>query len=132
MTAIDCTDCSLAIEIGDGVKRALVRHFAAFIAGQLAIRGMGATVTVAGTPDKIDGEAWRLAARVLREVRADIDGALDETLLAPDPQKTVQQILSAAVEIAVRDIEQHYLGDDLFGLAGLIEKRGIDELGTAR
>jgi GGDEF domain-containing protein len=132
MTAIDCTDCSLAIEIGDGVKRALVRHFAAFIAGQLAIRGMGATVTAAGTPDKIDDEAWRLAARVLREVRADIDGALDETLLAPDPQKTVQQILSAAVEIAVRDIEQHYLGDDLFGLAGLIEKLGIDELGTAR
>jgi len=129
MTAIDCTDCSLAIEIGDGVKRALVRHFAAFIAGQLAARGV--STPAEGAPDKIEGEAWRLAARVLREVRADIDGAVDETLLAPDPQKTVQDILAAAVEIAVADIEQHYMRDDLFGLAGLIEKLGIDELGAA-
>jgi hypothetical protein len=131
MTAIDCTDCSLAIEIGDGVKRELVRHFAAFIAGQLAARGMSTPATADGALDKIDGEAWRLAARVLREVRADIDGALDETLLAPAPQQTVQDILAAAVEIAVGDVERDYLRDDLFGLAGLIEKLGIDEFGAA-
>jgi hypothetical protein len=131
MTAIDCTDCYLAIEIGDGVKRELVRHFAAFIAGQLAARRMSTPATAEGALDKIDSEAWRLAARVLRAVRSDIDGALDETLLAPDPQQTVQDILAAAVEIAIGDIEQHYLRDDLFGLAGLIEKLGIDERGTA-
>lgn len=120
MAAIDCTDCYLGIEIGDGVKRALVRHFANFIAAQVAARHVAARTEA--TLDKIDRDAWRLAARVLNEVEADIDGALDETLLAPDPQSTVQDILAATVETAVAETEQHYLRDDLFGLAGLLEK----------
>ena len=129
MTAIDCNDCYLAIEIGDGVKRALVRHFTAFIAAQLAARGM--TAPAEGALEKIDGEAWRLTARVLHEVRTEIDGALDETLLAPDPQRSVHDILAGAVEIAVGETEQHYLDDDLFGLAGLVEKFASGELGAA-
>lgn len=129
MMAIDCTDCYLAIAIGDGVKRALVRHFAGFIAGELAARGI--TTRNDAALEKIDRDAWRLAARVLREVDTEIDGALDETLLAPDPQKSVQDILTATVEIAVGDIEQHYLGDHLFGLTGLIEKFGADDRDAA-
>ena len=129
MTAIDCTDCYLAIEIGDGVKRALVRHFAGFIAGQLAARDVVAAWTETGL-EKIDRDAWRLAARVLSEVESEIDGALDETLLASDPQKTVQEILTTTIETSVAEIEQHYLRDDLFGLAGLIEKFTGDDLGA--
>jgi hypothetical protein len=130
MTAIDCTDCYLAIEIGDGVKRALVRHFAGFIAGTLAARGIAAGTEAA--LEKIDGDAWRLAARVLREVDAEIDGALDETTLAPDPQKSVEDMLAAAVEIAVAQTEQHYLGDDFLGFAGLLEKFASGERGPSR
>lgn len=129
MIAIDCSDCYLAIEIGDGVKRALVRHFGGFIAERLAACGIAARTGAAR--EKIDRDAWRLAARVLREVDTELDGALDETLLAPDPHKTVHDILAAAVEIAVGDIEQHYLRDDLFGLACLIEKFGADDRGSA-
>lgn len=129
MTAIDCSDCYLAIAIGDGVKRALVCHFAGFIAGHLAAREAAAQTDAAR--EKIDRDAWRLAARVLNEVEAEIDGALDETLLAPDPQKTVQDILAAAIERAVADTEQHYLGDDLFGLTGLLEKFAGDDFGAA-
>lgn len=129
MTAIDCTDCSLAIEIGDGVKRALVRHFSGVITGQLAARGL-ATRTDAAR-EKIDRDAWRLAARVLNEVAAEIDGALDETLLAPDPQKRVQDILSAAIEIAAAEAERRYLGDEAFGFDGLIEKLTGDDFGAA-
>jgi hypothetical protein len=119
MTAIDCTDCYLAIEIGDGVKRALVRHFAGFIAGELTARGL---VHGRASMEEIDRDAWRLAARALREVEAEIDGALDESLLAPNPQQTVQDILAAAIEIAVSGSEQHYLRDELFGFSALIEK----------
>ncbi len=119
MTAIDCTDCYLAIEIGDGVKRALVRHFAGFINVRLTASGVSAPSETAA--EKIDRDAWRLAARVLNEVESEIDGALDETLLASDPQRTVQEILAAAVEAAVADAEQDYLGDALFGFAGLLE-----------
>ncbi len=129
MTAIDCTDCYLAIEIGDGVKRALVRHFAAFITGRLAVRDVAAQTDAA--IEKIDREAWRLAAGVLYEVEAEVDGALDETLLAPDPQKTVQAILTAAIEIAVKESELHYLSDAIFGIAGFIEKLDADDLGAA-
>jgi phosphoglycolate phosphatase-like HAD superfamily hydrolase len=129
MTAIDCTDCYLAIEVGDGVKRALGHHFAGFIAGELAARGLTAQTEAA--LEKIDRDAWRLAARVLREVEAEIDGALDETLLAPDPQKTVEEILAAAVEIAVAETEQRYLGDDPFGFAGLLEKFTGGDFGNA-
>jgi hypothetical protein len=126
MTAIDCTDCYLAVEIGDGVRRALVRHFTGFIAGHLAVRDV-ATRTEAAL-DKLDRDAWRLAARVLHAVETEVDGALDETLLAPDPQKTVQDILAAAVEIAVAETEQHYLGDDRFGFARLLGKFTGDDL----
>jgi hypothetical protein len=129
MTAIDCTDCYLAIAIGDGVKRALVRHFAGFIASQLAARDVATRTETA--LEKIDRDAWRLAARVLSEVEAEVDGALDETLLAPDPQKTVQDILTAAIETAVAESEQHYLRDDLFGLTGLLEKFAGDDLDAA-
>ena len=129
MTAIDCTDCYLAVEIGDGVKRTLVRHFARFIAGHLAARGV--TSPTEAALDKIDRDAWQLAARVLHEVETEIDSALDETLLAPDPQKTVQDILAAAVEIALAETEQHYLGDDRFGFARLLAKFIGDDLDAA-
>jgi hypothetical protein len=125
MKAIDCTDCYLAIEIGDGVKRALVRHFAGFIGDRLGARAMPARDTVAA--DKIDRDAWRLAGKVVREVEAEVAGALDETLLAPDPQKSAQEILAAAVEASVAAIEQQYLADDLFGIAALSAKlRQVD------
>jgi hypothetical protein len=129
MTAIDCTDCYLAIEIGDGVRRSLVRHFTRFITGQLAAREVVAQTEAAS--EKIDRDAWRLAARVLHEVEGEVEGALDETLLAPDPQRTVQDILSAAVEAAVQGIELHYLTDDVFGFASLLEKFSADDLGAA-
>src|SRR6202000_352464 len=107
MTAIDCSDCYLTIEIGDGVKRALIRHFAGFIAAQLATRDVVAKSDTAH--DKIDRASWRVAARALEEGGAEIEGALDETLLAPDPQKTVQEILSATVETVAADVAEHYL-----------------------
>jgi hypothetical protein len=128
MTAIDCTDCYLTIEIGDGVKRALVRHFTGFITGELAARAVAAQTQAA--LERIDRDAWRLAARVLHEVETEVEGALDETLLAPDPQKTVQDILTAAVETAVQGIERHYLDDDAFGFGGLLEKFSADDLGA--
>ncbi len=126
MTSIDCSDCYLSIAIGDGVKRALVRHFAGFIATQLAAREVSAQSETAH--DKIDRDAWRLAARVLNEVETEIDGALDETLLSSDPQKTVQDILAAAVDAAATEAEQYYLHDDLFGFASLLDKFGNDDL----
>ncbi|HWE72934.1 MAG TPA: hypothetical protein VG328_07225 [Stellaceae bacterium] len=128
MTPIDCSDSYLSIAIGDGVKRALVRHFTGFISGQLAARAVSAQSDTAH--DKIDRDAWRLAARVLHEVDAEIDGALDETLLSPDPQQTVQDILAAAIESAAAEAEQHYLHDDLFGFASLLDKFGRDDLGV--
>lgn len=129
MTAIDCTDCYLAVEIGDGVKRALVRHFTHFIGGHIAARDVSAQTEAA--LDKIDRDAWRLTARVLHAVESEIDGALDETLLAPDPQKSVQDILAATIETAVAETEQHYLGDDRFGFARLLARFTGDDLDAA-
>ncbi|HEY3917562.1 MAG TPA: hypothetical protein VGL83_07200 [Stellaceae bacterium] len=120
MTAIDCTDCFLAIEIGDGVKRALVRHFSRFIGARLAALELACRDDAAA--DKLDREAWRLAARVLSEVEAEIEGALDENLLAPDPQKSAQEILANAVDASVAAIEQHYLADNLLGFDALCAK----------
>lgn len=128
MTAIDCSDCYLSIEIGDGVKRALVRHFAGFIAAQFSARELACRGEVVA--DKLDREAWRLAARVVAEVEAELVGALDETLLAPDPQKSAQETLALAVEAAVAAIEEHYLADTLLGFDALLTKLGQGELGT--
>jgi hypothetical protein len=128
MTAIDCSDCYLTIAIGDGVKRALVHHFADFIAGQLTARAV--TAQSATALDKIDRDAWRLTARVLNEVEAEIEGALDETLLAPDPQQKVQDILAVAIAAAAEETAQHYLQDEMFGFASLLDKFGSDDLGV--
>lgn len=120
MKAIDCTDCYLAIEIGDGVKRALVQHFSRFLARQLTARGVATSGEAPA--DKLDREAWRLAARVLGEVEAELTAALDETLLAPDPQESAQAILASAVEASVAAVEQRYLADNLLGFEALIGK----------
>lgn len=128
MTAIDCTDCFLAIEIGDGVKRALVRYFAGFIGAQLAAHDIAADDAVA--IDKLDREAWRLATKVLGEVEAELDGALDETLLAPDPQQSAQEILAGVVNAAVAAAQAHYLADDLLGFDALLQKLRQGAIGT--
>src|SRR5579875_263236 len=109
MTAIDCTDCYLAIEIGDGVRRALVQHFNRFIADRLAAHGVAA-------PDErrrehVDRDAWRLATMVLDEAENELVGALDEELLKADPQKGAQEILAAVIDASVIAIEQDYLDD---------------------
>lgn len=120
MTAIDCTDCYLAIEIGDGVKRALVRHFTRFVGERLVARGL--TAGNESAQERLERESWRLAARVLAEVEAELPGALDETLLTRDPQQSAQEILSAVVGASVEAIEAHYLSDDLLGFEALAEK----------
>jgi hypothetical protein len=117
MTAIDCTDCYLSIEIGDGMKRALVRHFGRFIAERLAARRIAAAGDRAD--ESIDREAWRLAGKVLGEVESDLDGALDESLLTADPQKAAQEILAAVVAVSVAAVERDYLIDEAFGFAAL-------------
>jgi hypothetical protein len=129
MTAIDCTDCYLAIELGDGVKRALVRHFAGFIAAQLA--ASSAVARDGAAAEKLDREAWRLASRVLAEVEAELAGALDEALLMPDPQRSAQDILAKVVSESVEAVERHYLGDDLLGFAALLAKIEPAGLGAA-
>jgi hypothetical protein len=129
MTAIDCTDCYLAIEIGDGVKRALVRHFAGFISARLA--ASRTAMRDEAVAEKLDREAWRLASRVLGEVEAELAGALDETLLLPDPQRSAQEILAQVVEAAVEAIEQQYLGDAFLGYPALLAKLEQAGLGAA-
>jgi hypothetical protein len=109
MTAIDCSDCYLAIEIGDGVKRALVRHFNRFIVARLDARG----IVAAGERgrEQIDRDAWRLTTTVLGDVGRELVGALDESALAADPQKGAQEILAAVIDGSVASVEQDYLGD---------------------
>ena len=116
MTTIDCSDCYLAIEIGDGVKRELVRYFSSFIAGRLG--ALDAPITESGR-GAIDRDAWRLAGAVLNDVGGELNGTLDEDLLKEDPQRGAQNILAAAIGAAVAAIEQRYLSDELCGLEPL-------------
>lgn len=122
MTAIDCTDCYLAIEIGEGVKRALVRHFHRFIADRLDSRGIA--IIGERRRDHIDRDAWRLATSVIGEVENELLGALDESALGPDPQKVAQELLAAAVDATVAEVEQDYMEDRLLGFEPLAAKVG--------
>ncbi|HVA15059.1 MAG TPA: hypothetical protein VNF99_17565 [Stellaceae bacterium] len=130
MTPIDCTDCYLAIEIGDGVKRALVRHFSRLIGERLAASDFAARDDA--TRDKLDRDAWRLATRVINDVEAELSGALDETLLLPDPQKSAQEILAMVVGAAAAAVEQKYFQDDLFGFEALVARLRHSGLGAAQ
>ena len=120
MSAIDCTDCYLSIEIGDGVRRALIAHFNAFLERELAARGATAADEIAR--DRRDQEAWRLSAKVLSAAKDELAGALDETLLAPDPQKNIQVLLAGVVADIAAATEQHYRDDDLFGLEAFLTR----------
>jgi hypothetical protein len=122
MTAIDCTDCYLAIQIGDGVRRALVRHFRHFITDRLEAHGIATRDE--RRRDQVDRDAWRLAATVLSEAENELLGTLDESLLNDDPQKGAQGILAAVVGASVAGIEQDYLADALCGFEVLAAKIG--------
>lgn len=122
MAVIDCSDCYLAIAVGDGVKRALVRHFRAFIAEALLARGI-ATASEERA-DRIDRDAWRLAARVITAVESEVEDTLDETVLSPDPDQVAQAIVAQAVAASVAAIEREYLQDALFGLEALADALG--------
>lgn len=126
MPAIDCTDCYLAIEIGDGVRRALIAHFNHFIDRLLAARGL--TLESDAARDRRDQEAWRLSSRVLSEAKAELAGALDEALLVPDPQKSVQAILTEVVSTAAAASQQRYVEDDLLGFEAFITR--LERLGA--
>ena len=122
MPAIDCSDCYLAIEIGDDVRRSLVAYFNRFLEDQLDARGIRAAGEAAR--DKRDQEAWRLSARVLNEVKSELAGALDETLLVPDPHKRVQTILSDVVAATVAIVERSYIDDDFLGFDAFVARLG--------
>lgn len=122
MTAIDCSDCYLAIEIGDGVRRALVRHFSRFITERLNARCLVARNE--RHRDHVERDAWRLATTVLSVAENELVGALDESLLNDDPQKGAEEILAAVVGASVAGIEQAYLADALCGFEALAAKIG--------
>ena len=76
---IDCSDVQYELKIGNRVRRALIRHFHAFIVKQIKSRGFDADDPTLFNQDILEAEAWRLAATVIeeaeREFRDDEYGA---------------------------------------------------------
>jgi hypothetical protein len=117
---IDCSDAQYELKIGDSVRRALIRHFRAFIITQIKSRGFDADDPRLFNQDMLDAEAWRLAATVIeeaeREFHDDEYGAQIGILVPSSASEYLEEHLPGRV----LEIEGDYLIDSHGGLSKLI------------
>ena len=111
------------IEIGDGVRRSLIKHFMNYLVTTIEKRGLSARDPVLFNQDIIEGEAWRLTNIVISRARLDLDGISDDLRSS---ERSASEIVAEEIESAVSETELEYLGDgphdELSELNMLIER----------
>jgi len=123
MAKINCEDSRFVIEIGDGVRRSLIRHFVNYLVATIEKRGFNARDTVLFNQDVIEAEAWRLTNIVITRARLDLDDISDDLRSS---EKSASEIVAEEIDSAVSETELEYLGkgpdDELSELSMLIER----------
>jgi hypothetical protein len=123
MARINCEDSRFLIEIGDGVRRSLIKHFMNYLVTTIEKRGLSARDPVLFNQDIIEGEAWRLTNIVISRARLDLDGISDDLRSS---ERSASEIVAEEIESAVSETELEYLGDgphdELSELNMLIER----------
>ena len=74
---IDHADCRFRIEIGDSIRRSLIRYFRGWIGEQLKASDAASL----STPEAIDKFAWRLSAGFIAEVEDQMQDSLPEAIM---------------------------------------------------
>jgi len=78
---IDHADCRFRIEIGDSIRRSLIRYFRGWIGEQLKASDAASL----STPEAIDKFAWRLSAGFIAEVEDQMpEKAVTEGVISGD------------------------------------------------
>jgi hypothetical protein len=122
--SVDITsdDYRLNVELGDRVRRHLIRHFSVFLRTKIAEHGFTPDDPLLFDQDRIEAEAWRLAGRVIDEVQQRVADDLAEAEFAGmlgdfDPAERIRERLAEQAT----EQEREFLEDSLGGLDGLIE-----------
>jgi hypothetical protein len=105
--------CKLAV--AHSVKRALVRHFNAFLHQQIDGRGFSSHDPNLFNQDTIEGQAWELADNVIDNVKEEFAGIWEEVV------EDVQGWAASALAEQVPEVEREYLANPLGELDMLIE-----------
>jgi hypothetical protein len=123
MAKINCEDCWFVIEIGDGVRRSLIKHFMKYLVATIEKRGFNARDPLLFNRDVIEAEAWRLTNIVITRARLGLDGVSDELRSS---ERQASEIITEEIDSAVSELELEYLGkgrdDELSEINMLIER----------
>jgi len=114
---IDLSDACFSIQIGDGVKRSLIRHFQQRLQGVLRRLGINPDDGALIKADVLEREAWRLADRAISDARLQIDDVLDSAIhLWPGrpAQAWLGEYLTQATSQAWREFLDDGLSFDTF------------------
>ena len=102
---LDCSACWLTIDVGDSMKRSLIRHFIAFLKHELQKHG------VELDDDIIEGDAWELTDRFISEMKE---------ILAQDPSegyvrndRGAYEVVENYVREAMPEFEKQWREGDL-------------------
>ena len=109
-------DVYLQVRIGNRVRRALIRHFTAFLKAKIAERGYSVDDPLLFDQDMLEDKAWELAEGVI----ADVEG-IHEVVEAMGGDASPAAYVRDALTEALDEAEREFLNDRLGGLDLLIE-----------
>ena len=118
---IDCQDCSYSIEIGDGVRRSLIRHFTRFLDAQIAARGFNPHDGALFEREQIEARAWALADEAIQVAKALIDDFIGAVIQMRQGEQTAADLLSENLPDVTAQVGRDFLDDPFGGLDALIE-----------
>src|SRR5688500_995234 len=119
---ITSDDYHLGVDLNDGVRCRLIRHFTAFLKCKIAERGFTPDDPLLFDQDQIEDKAWWLMDRVIQEVQERVadelaDAASAERFDLIDPAERIREHIAEQVPVQ----EREYLEDPLGGLDVLIQ-----------
>jgi hypothetical protein len=118
---IDCADCTLALSIGEGVRRSLIRHFRTWLNEQINARGFKADDPRLFNQDAIDAEAWMLADKLIASEEGRLNFDLKYLAVLMTSGTSAADYLESRMDYALREIQDEYLdGGEAAKVATLI------------
>jgi hypothetical protein len=109
--------CELAL--AHSVKRALIRHFDAFLHQQIQERGFSSRDPKLFNQETVAHEVWGLADKVIVEVKDSFTDVWE--VVVGGEFGDIREWVASALQEQISEVQDEFLADELMGLNGLIE-----------
>jgi len=110
---IDYRDCNYSIDIGDAVKRSLIRHFIRFLDAKIAERGFDPHDEALFDRDQIEAKAWALADEALLVAKGLIDDIIESAIQIEQGRQSASELLAQYLPDVATETARNFLNDEL-------------------